>query len=179
MKPLIINYDKSISKKRIVYKITPIYTAYMIFEYSLMIIWITVTILVMRDSNIFKSVTAISIAVFFIISSILFLGGRFFLDKLVFISGKDPLYLKSKIADFIRISYPNIKINDSSQRIITARRGTTLFSWGKEIIVLLSESGIYINIRTYGRFDFRSPLHAPFHYLKCLRLKKSIEGKTG
>lgn len=59
-------------------------------------------------------------------------------------------------------------------KVIKGAQHSGFFTWGGELVILFDDNNAYVNRVTLGRYNIRSPFHAPFHYLSILRLKTKM-----
>lgn len=55
--------------------------------------------------------------------------------------------------------------------------GITLFSSGKQLVVMFPGSQLYLNLVTLGRGDLKSPFHSVFNYWKLKSIARQFESE--
>jgi hypothetical protein len=165
-----IDYNKSIKKKRLVYK-----TGYsIVFEY----IWYWLIILfsagVVTLPAIVKPANVSHISIYYILFCIVFdfwlMLNVFFLNAFVEIQGQQKDLNKEDIINTLSEFYNLKNLNTSGNKIIRYVRLTGFFHGGRVVSVLLKDDIIYLNITTLLRYDGLSCFNGLYNYYKCRRI---------
>lgn len=168
-----IDYDKSIQRQRLTFKMTTELLLTRILDNSLWLVFlISVGFLLSNKNNFDKGLTPIFVAVFL---TVWLLIGLYYINKLVLINGSNPIDNRRRILQFLNDKYPNLKLDDSGQKIIRYDLKTGLFTWGRRITLIFQDENIFINITTFGRYDIKSPFHSIINQLTINKIKKQFE----
>lgn len=133
---------------------------------------ISVGLLLSNKNNFGKGLTPIFVAV---ILAVWLLVGLYYINKLVLINGSNPIYNRRRILQFLNDKYPNLKLDDSGQKIIRYDLKAGLFNWGRRITIIFQDENIFINITSFGRYDIKSPFHSIINQLTINKIKKQFE----
>ena len=160
-----IDFEKSIDKRRLVYKNRSTVVDYIItYIGSLFFIALASVLLV----------TKITIMPFwmlvFIVSFIIWMTANASLfNVLLKVDGSD---INNNRSDIIKVinEFFHLNIKDKGQMIIKDVRLSGFIHWGRVVTVLLDNNSVYINIQTLGRADALSFFHGFTNYLKSNRI---------
>lgn len=163
-----IDVARSIKHKRILYKWEweSILDAVLDGGFWLLFPVLTIVVIFMQGINDVPFV--VWIADFYILS------GWYLRGKLICIEGGALPENREAVVESLKSWYPKIKIMDGGINIIKGGKNSGMFTWGRKLVILFDENNAYVNRMTLGRHDIRMPLHAPFHYMSLLRLKKKM-----
>jgi hypothetical protein len=175
-----INYEKSIKRQRLIYKMSfdVVFDYFFVFAIALFLIAAITIPAIIKPVNIsrvsiFYIIPVITIDLWIIVNVIL-------TNSLIKINIDQSQLDKNGIELVLSNYFKNITLQKDGQKIFRFRKNSGLFTgiFPKIITVLLAEQCIYINITALGRFDTLSPFHGLANYIKCKRIKEFSETKS-
>jgi hypothetical protein len=175
MQMINLDLNKSIRKKRLIYRLSPFVIIDLILDNSIWLILLLAFVLALINKDNYSNTNSIIIAIIFLILILWLLCGLWFKNKLVKISGYDNESNRKLIIQLFNDKFPDLKMDESDKQFIIFDKRVGLFNWGKIITVIFVKETIYINWTTLGRHNFRSPFHAPFNHYKLNQIKKDFK----
>jgi hypothetical protein len=167
-----LDFQKSIQKKRVVYKMTASLLFSRLIDNLIWAACIITTILAPLNKNSDLGIWYI----FFALVTIWISLGLFYMNKLVVIKGIDEVENRKKITQILNQKYATVQLYYSGQNIIHYRNeNALLFGWGKQITLIYNGPNFFINLATLGRYDIKSPFHAISNYYFLKSLKRKLE----
>lgn len=167
-----LDFQKSIRKKRIVYKVTVSLLFNRLIDNLIWGVLIFTTISVPLNDNNYLGISYILLALATIWISV----GLFFMNKLVLIKGIDEVENRKKIIEIFNQKYASMKLYYSGQNIIHYQdEKSILLRWGQQITLIYNGTDFFINLATLGRHDIKSPFHAISNYCFLKNLKRKFE----
>jgi hypothetical protein len=167
-----INKEKSILKRRLVYKHTTELLLNRLFENFIWVALLLVPILILMNK---KNNIPIEGLVVLISFCLFLLIGIYFINCLVVIDGVNLEENRTKIIKLIQEKYPELQVDGSGQNIISCRKQAGITTWGKQITVIFDNNQMLINLTTLGRNNIKSPFHALFNNMKMRSLKSKFK----
>ena len=172
-----LDFDKSVKKHRLVFKLTTDLFFSRLLDNSLWFIFLACVCFLVVNKNNYTSARDVLFVSLFVILAIWLIVGLLVINKLVIIKGSNVEDNRRKIIQLLNDSSPNLILNDSGQKIIRYNLRTGLFNWGKQITIVFHEKNILMNITTFGRYEIRSPFHAIFHIWTIKQIIRQFERK--
>jgi hypothetical protein len=162
-----INFDKSIKKRRLIYKDRGVIVDYII-TYAGSLLFITLGCMLLVSKFSVMPVVILILTVGFIAWMI---ANVILFNVLIKVNGKD---INTNRNDVIKVlnEYFNLNIENNDQVIIRNVKLSGFIYWGRVITVLLDDDSVYINIQSLGRGDALSFFHGFTNYLKSKRIAK-------
>ncbi len=162
-----INFDKSIVKRRLIYKDHGIIADYII-TYAGSLLFIILGCLLLISKFWVLPIIILFLTMVFIAWMI---ANVFLFNVLIRVDGKN---ISSNRNDIIKVlnEYFNLNIENDDQLIIKNVKLSGFVYWGRVITVLLDENSVYISIQSLGRGNAFSFFHSFTNYLKSQRIAK-------
>ena len=168
-----INFQKSIDKKRLVYKTKSMVADYII-TYIGSLFFIVLAGILLATKITVMPLWMLALVVGFIIWMI---ANATFFNVLIKVDGLD---VNSNRSDIIKVlnEFFHLNIEDKGQMIIKDVKLSGFIHWGRVVTVLLDNNSVYINIQTLGRADALSFFHGFTNYLKSNRIGRRLRRKA-
>lgn len=162
-----INVQKSITKKKLIYKDRGIIVDNVI-TYTGSLLFITLGFVLLISKFFLMPLIVLILNIAFIAWMI---ANMLLFNVLIKVKGKD---INSNRNDIITAlnDYFNLNIENNDQIIIRNTKLSGFIYWGRIITILLDNNSIYINIQSLGRGDAFSFFHGFTNYLKSKRIVK-------
>jgi hypothetical protein len=173
-----IDYEKSIKRHRLTFKMTTELFMTRLLDNSLWLIFLITAGLLFSNKNNYSNNNGVRFLVVFILITLWLLIGLLLLNKLVVVKGTNPLENRKLIIQIMNNKFPKLKLDDAGQKIIRYDLKTGLLTWGKRITVIFQNENIYLNITTTGRYDIKSPFHSVFHYFTLKSIGKQFKDRN-
>ncbi|MES2650102.1 MAG: hypothetical protein V4663_00105 [Bacteroidota bacterium] len=170
MKPR-LDLQKSIQKRRLIYKKTPLFFFNFLLNNLLWLFLLVIPILL--ASNPKNNVPPV-IIIILVLFMLFILSGMYFTNTLLLIRSSSLAENRKQMIRLIQEKFPKLLINHTGQNVISCKRNTGLFNWGSQITIIFNDADILINLTTIGRHEIKSPFHALFNYLKMKQLSKKF-----
>ncbi|MBN7810937.1 hypothetical protein J0A68_08225 [Algoriphagus sp. H41] len=167
-----INKEKSILKERLVFKANWEFILEIFFEIFIYLGSTIMTMAILLNPN--NHINEIAQTII-ILLNILLLTSWYFIYKLLVIEISDPNNDRVLFVNILKKNFPELKINDTGLYMLRSKGDTSLFSWGKSLIVIFDEKKILINLTNLGRYETKSPLHSISNYLKLMRIRSEFK----
>jgi hypothetical protein len=167
-----INLEKSIRQKRLIYNISISYILELVLDYIIWLGLLSVSVGIIVDNQ-----GQIILKIIFLIIALWLIVGLWFKNKLVPVSGGDLKNNREMIISLFNNKFPKSQLDKTNEKVIYYEKGVGLFNWGKTITIIFDANSVYINWITLGRFDIKSPFHAPLNYFELRKIKRQIEEK--
>ena len=174
-----VNYDKSIKRQRLVYKLSfgIIYDYFLTYLGSLMLVGMSTLFIPMMINGLHDVFKLTLIVICCVLFDIWMIANLVLTHALVRIDGKDVESNKKAIHTSLVVFYDNIDASRIDGNIIRNIKLSTSFRWGRIITILLDDDKVYLNVITLGRYDSPSPFHGLYNYIKCKRIAQMVIDK--
>jgi hypothetical protein len=166
-----VNIDKSIQRKRLIYKMT----VWVFLDYFFTYLGGSILVICCLAPNFTgKNPTPLIIVIASCSGAIWMIANLVSLSALVKLEGKDIDTNRKDINSVLNAYYSGYTLV-STDRLIRSVKLSTSLRWGKIITVILEEETMYLNITTLGRGDGPSPFHGLYNYTRCRSIAKIIK----
>ena len=170
-----VNYEKSITRKRLVYKKTSDILFNYLVGYPLACFYIFIGI----TPLLFKSTTGSYAPMWLILCSVVFTCWMFanliMTNALVEFNGKDKIINRKNILTALDAFYDNLEYQIDEENVLRSIKPTGDPIWGRIITVLFSENFVYLNITTLGKTENPTFVHGFFNYIKARRIIRYLK----
>ena len=173
-----IDYEKSIQKHRLTFKMTTELFMTRLLDNTLWLIFIISTILLLTNKDNYSTNKSVLFLLAVVVLTTWLVIGLVFINKLVVIKGSNMSDNRRKIIQLLNDKFPKLKLDDSGQKIIRYNLKTGAFNWGKRITVIFKDNNMFLNITTLGRYDIKSPFHAVIHYWTLKAIKRQFQNNN-
>ncbi len=168
----VVNVDKSIQRKRLVYKVTVGTFLDYFFTYFL---GSAVIILCLGPNFTDKNPTPPIILIIISCAVALWMiANLILLNGLVKFKGKD-LNTNRKDINSVLNTYYDSNTVITTDRLIRSVKSTKGFSFGNIVSIILDDEMVYLNITTLGKDDMPSPFSGLYNYVRCRGIAKIIK----
>jgi len=174
-----INYDKSIQKQRLVYKLNMrLVWSYIVCYFAALALYFMILGLLGEFVE-GKSIDALYLLPLILLVSIIYLPfmitNLVLLNSTIIIIGKGNESNKTDIVTILNQYYKPDNLDSSQDGIIRDVRLSKHFRMGRIVTCLFDDDLIYLNITRLENLNTFSPFSSIYNYYKCKRIAKKFQ----
>jgi len=175
----IVDYEKSIKRNRLVYKITPEYIFDSILSWIVMGFYITIGLIPL----LFKLTNGNHAPILVMIIALLYLlwmiSNMLLRNTLVKIEGTNVIENKQHLLDTMDAYFSNYDFSVNDNKMMRSYMPTGNPIWGRIITILIDENSMLLNVATLGKGNFPTFAHGLWNFLKAKRIAKYFKSNYG
>ena len=169
LKGVPVNFEKSIKKQRLIYKMTGSVIFNYVFGYIMMLFYMAFGIIIFWFHGRYAPLWLWLVFVLYISWMI---ANLFLRDSLIKIDGRELSVNKQNMVLTLDEFYRNLTFQVDSENELRSVKPSYRPIWGRVITVFFDKNCIYLNISTLGKDDLPTFVHGFTNYLKARRIAK-------